>query len=73
MIYREITDDLKKFIIELEELCSKANSVVENLLPSFEDMEKENKLFLKDKEGLEIQQGIFLSALLKNKRGSSSM
>ena len=65
LIYRKITDDFKKFI-RVEELCSKANSVVENLLPSFEDIENENKLFLKDKEGLEIQQGIFLSALLKN-------
>ena len=66
VIYREITADLKKFI-RVEELCSKANAVVENLLPSFEEMENENKLYLKDKEGLEIQQGIFLSALLKNK------
>ena len=65
LIYREITNDLKTFI-RVEELCSKASTVVDNLLPSFEDMEKENKLFLKDKEGLEIQQGIFLSALLKN-------
>ncbi len=65
MIYREITNDLKKFI-RVEDLCSKANTIVEYLLPSYEDMEKENKLFLKDKEGLEIQQGIFLSALLKN-------
>ena len=46
---------------------------MEHLLPSFEELEKENKLFLKDKEGLEIQQGIFLSALLKNEiEGSSS-
>tara|TARA_X000000950_G_scaffold271835_1_gene353612 strand:+ start:217 stop:1599 length:1383 start_codon:yes stop_codon:yes gene_type:complete len=65
LIYREITNDLKKFL-RVEELCSKVNTVVENLLPSNEDMEKENNLFLKDKEGLEIQQGIFLSALLKN-------
>ena len=32
LIYREITDDLKTFI-RVEELCSKANTVVENLLP----------------------------------------
>ena len=44
LIYREITNDLKKFI-RVEELCSKANTVVDNLLPSFEDLEKENKLF----------------------------
>ena len=67
LIYREITNDFKTFI-RVEELCLKANTVVDNLLPSFEDLEKENKLFLKDKEGLEIQQGIFLSALLKNEK-----
>jgi len=49
LIYREITDDLKTFI-RVEELCSKASTVVDNLLPSFEDLKKENKLFLKDKE-----------------------
>ena len=36
LIYRQITNDLKIFI-RVEELCSKANTVVENPLPSFEE------------------------------------
>ena len=51
----------------LDALCLEANNVVSNLLPSPQDIENENKLFLKDKEGLEKQQGIFLSAILQNK------
>ena len=65
-IYREITKDLTKYI-RVDDLCYLTNDVVENLIPSIAEIELENKLFLKDKEGLEIQQGIFLSALLQNK------
>ena len=64
-IYRKTTNELKKYI-RLDDLCSVANDIVPNLLPSSKDIENENKLFLKDKEGLEIQQGIFLSAILQN-------
>ncbi len=64
-IYRKITNDLKKYL-RLDSLCFEVNNIVPNLLPSYIDIENENKLFLKDKEGLEIQQGIFLSAILQN-------
>ena len=37
------------------------------MLPSDSEIEDEKKLFLKDKEGLEKQYGIFLSSILKNK------
>ena len=65
-IYKEITDDLKKYI-RVEDLCKLTNSVVPFLLPSDSEIEDEKKLFLKDKEGLEKQYGIFLSSILKNK------
>ncbi|MAH89025.1 MAG: hypothetical protein CMJ06_03140 [Pelagibacterales bacterium] len=64
-IYRKITNDLKKNI-RLESLCFEANNIVPSLLPTPQDILSENKLFLKEKEGLEIQQGIFLSAILQN-------
>ena len=64
-IYRRLTNNLKEYL-RVEDLCLKANDTVSHLLPSLDEMEDENKLFLKDKEGLEIQQGIFLSALLQN-------
>ncbi len=65
LIYRKLTNDLTKHI-RLDLICSKVNDIVPNLLPSSQEIESENKLFLKDKEGLEIQQGIFLSAILQN-------
>ena len=64
-IYREITNQLKLFL-RIEDLCLKVNDIVPFLLPSLAEIEVENNLYLKDKEGLEIQQGIFLSALLQN-------
>ncbi len=66
VIYQELTNQLS-LNIRVENLCYKANEIVPYLLPSREDIDAENKLFLKDKEGLEKEQGIFLSAILKNR------
>lgn len=65
LIYRKITNDLTNHL-RVEDLCLKANNVIPYLLPSPDQIRRENKLFLKDKEGLEIQQGLFLSAILQN-------
>ncbi len=67
VIYKEITDNFKKYI-RVEDLCYLTENIVPNLLPSLEDIKDEHKLFLKEKEGLEKQQGIFLSSILQNKR-----
>ena len=52
MIYRIITKELTEYI-RVEDLCLKANDMVPYLLPSFKEIDEENKLLLKDKEGLD--------------------
>jgi (3,5-dihydroxyphenyl)acetyl-CoA 1,2-dioxygenase len=64
-IYNEITNNKNKFV-KIDELVSSANVIVPCLTPTKEDLIIENKKFLKDKDGLETDQGIFLSSVLSN-------
>tara|TARA_Y100001934_G_C12343643_1_gene771579 strand:- start:781 stop:1683 length:903 start_codon:yes stop_codon:yes gene_type:complete len=65
-IYNIITNNRNKFI-KIDELVTSANNVIPHLTPTKEEIEIENKKFLKDKDGLETDQGLFLSAILSNK------
>ena len=52
--------------MKIDELVSSANDVVPHLTPTQTELEIENKKFLKDKDGIETDQGLFLSAILSN-------
>ena len=64
-IYNHITNNRNKFI-KIDELVFLANDIVPNLTPSREQLKIESKKILKDKEGIETDQGLFLSAVLSN-------
>ena len=64
-IYNRITDNRNKFI-KIDELVFSANNIVSHITPSIEQLSIENKKMLKDKEGIETDQGLFLSAVLSN-------
>ena len=65
-IYKVLTKNFKKNI-RVEELCYLANDLVLGLTPSKNEMVYENNLYLKDKEGIEKEQGILLSSILSLK------
>ena len=64
-IYNHITNNRNK-LVKIDELVSSANDVVPYLTPTQTELEIENKKFLKDKDGIETDQGLFLSAILSN-------
>ena len=64
-IYNHITNNRNK-LVKIDELVSSANDVVPHLTPTQTELEIENKKFLKDKDGIETDQGLFLSAILSN-------
>ena len=65
VIYNQITANRNKFV-KIDELVFSANNVVPYLTPSKEQLGIENKKILKDKEGIETDQGLFLSSVLSN-------
>jgi len=65
IIYNQITANRNKFV-KIDELVFLANDVVPYLTPSKEQLKIENKKILKDKEGIETDQGLFLSSVLSN-------
>jgi thioesterase DpgC len=62
-LYRKLTGNLAKFK-RVEELVRDAAAAVPGLLPDDKQLARENALPQKDKDGLEIDQGIFLARLL---------
>jgi thioesterase DpgC len=62
-LYRQLTDDLRRFV-RLEDLVYAAASHLPGIVPTREAVAQESALPLKDKEGVEIDQGIFLSRVL---------
>lgn len=64
-IYNIITNNRNKFI-KIDELIASTNNVVPYLTPAKEEIEIENKKFLKDKDGIETDQGLFLSSVLSH-------
>jgi (3,5-dihydroxyphenyl)acetyl-CoA 1,2-dioxygenase len=64
-IYNHITSNRNKFV-KIDELVNLANNVVPYLTPSKEQLIIEKNKILKEKEGIETDQGLFLSAVLSN-------
>jgi (3,5-dihydroxyphenyl)acetyl-CoA 1,2-dioxygenase len=62
-VYRRLTADLTKFK-RLEDLVNDAATAVPGLVPDQQQLARENDLQQKDKDGVEIDQGIFLSHIL---------
>jgi len=65
-IYKALTNNFKSNL-RVEEVCYLANDLVPGITPSKIEMAYENKLSLKEKEGIEKEQGIFLSSILSLK------
>lgn len=59
-LYRKLTDDCRNFK-RFETLVFSAGDVVAGLVPSLAEVDREDQLVQKDKEGLEIDQGILLA------------
>ncbi len=62
-LYRLLTDDFTKFI-RVERLVRDAAAVVPGLVPDDETLARENALPQRDKDGAEIDQGLFLAHVL---------
>jgi thioesterase DpgC len=60
VVYRKLTDDYRRFV-RFETLIFAAADVVAGLVPTRAEIEREDQLAQKDKEGLEIDQGILLA------------
>ena len=65
-VYKVLTKNFKNNL-RVEELCYLANDLVLGITPSKVEMAYENRLFLKEKEGIEKEQGILLSSILSLK------
>ena len=66
-IYNLVTNNQKKYI-GIDELVFSVNKFVPYLTPSKEELKTENKKMLKDKEGIETDQGLLLSSILSHKK-----
>jgi thioesterase DpgC len=62
-MYDALTDGRKKFV-RVDELCRRAAERFPDLLPGAAALAEESPRMQKDKRGLEIDQGLFLSAVL---------
>ncbi len=62
-LYRRLTDDLRRFV-RIEDLVYDAASHLPGIAPTREGVAQESALPLSEKEGVEIDQGIFLSRVL---------
>jgi thioesterase DpgC len=62
-LYRQLTDDLRRYV-RVEDLVYAAASHLPGIAPTRDAVGHESALALKDKEGIEIDQGIFLSRVL---------
>ncbi len=65
-MYRALTDDLTRFL-RADALCWRASDLWPGLLPSRQQLDQESQRMQKDKDGLEIHQGIFLSQVFSGK------
>jgi thioesterase DpgC len=66
-VYDALTDGYRRFI-RIEHLVTEVASVVPGLVPDPQAIAAEDGLLQKDKAGLEIDQGLFLSAVLRDER-----
>ena len=66
-IYNLVTNNQKKYV-GIDELVFAVNNFVPYLTPSKKELEVENKKMLKDKDGIETDQGLLLSSILSHKK-----
>jgi thioesterase DpgC len=62
-VYDALTARRSSFL-RVDELCRRAGAAYPGLVPSPQDLETEARAALRDKEGLEIDQGLFLASVL---------
>jgi thioesterase DpgC len=62
-IYRKLTKNLDRFI-RVEELCYDAAELVPGLTPTRKQIAAESKLMQSEKDGIEVDQGLFLADVL---------
>jgi thioesterase DpgC len=62
-IYDYLTDGRRAFV-RADELCRRAAEAFPGLVPSREELEAEAPLLQRDKRGVEVEQGLFLSQVL---------
>ena len=62
-LYRRLTDDLRRFV-RLDDLVYAAAALVPGIAPTRDAVRQESALPLKDKSGIEIDQGILLARVL---------
>ncbi len=64
-IYRKLTKDHEEFL-RVDELCYEAAKLVPGLVPTRKQVDAESALMQGDKDGVEVDQGIFLAHVLAN-------
>ncbi len=64
-LYRALTNDYNNFV-RVERIVFDAAALVPGLTPTMAEVAAENTIAQKDKDGIEIDQGIFLSRLLEH-------
>ncbi|MDE2227923.1 MAG: enoyl-CoA hydratase/isomerase family protein [Alphaproteobacteria bacterium] len=69
-LYDSLTHERSEFL-RLDELARAASVAVPGLVPTPEQLKVENGLPLREKEGVEIDQGLFLSAVLAGERSGN--
>jgi len=65
-LYREITDHGRRSL-RVDELVFEAAQRLPHILPTEQELEQERELLQQDKDGREIPQGLFVSAVLSDK------
>jgi thioesterase DpgC len=66
-VYDVLTARRTQFV-RIDDLCNRAGEEFPGLVPAAAELEAESGLLLRDKEGLEIDQGIFFSYILGDER-----
>ena len=66
-VYDVLTERRSRFV-RIDDLCARASEQFPGLVPAAAALEAESGLLLRDKEGLEIDQGIFFSHILGDER-----
>lgn len=71
-LYGQLTGNLAKYV-RAQELVERAAEAVPGLTPSKADLEAERRRPLKEKEGFEIDQGLFISNVLAEPRAGAHL
>jgi len=66
-IYRKVTKNLDQFL-RVEELCYEAAKLVPGIVPARKQVEAEAQVMQGEKDGIEVDQGIFLANVLAHKK-----